>query len=323
MRMSTRSAPLIPSALGRHAALATMVAAGLILGGPAATTVDAAPSLQGCAGNLLANPGFDAGSYKTEHLGTSLSSSAGEGWTPWFVNGNDETWNREPEFKLNIPGLTGDAYRVRAGNSMKWFTTWGTHDAGVYQQVRVSPGSTLTFSAYGMIYSGEADGHRPDLDTYFSDPEKNGSYRMQVGIDPYGNVPAMGAPPPDSVVWSGEEFTPDVFVNQAISTVSRSGTVTVFTRGKAIWPVKHNDSFWEDTCLRYGGGAPAPAPVAAAAAAPAQPEVPAEPVPAQPEAPAEPESEPAASEPEPVAPAVRAPTGPLRRAAVSPWAIPD
>ncbi len=264
MVMSTR-----PRTLSFHTLLALAAAVGLagVFGAPVRPAA-AAPVSQGCAGNLLANPGFDAGSYKTESLGTSLSSSSGEAWTPWFINGNDETWNREPEFKLNIPGLTGDAYRVRAGNSMKWFTTWGTHDAGVWQRVGVSPGAAVTFSAHGMIYSGEDDGHRPDLDTFFSDPEKNGSYRMQVGIDPYGNTPAMGAPPPDTVVWSAEEFTPDVFVNQAVTTVARAGAVTVFVRGKAIWPVKHNDSFWEDTCLRYGGGAPAPAPVAVEAAAP-------------------------------------------------------
>jgi hypothetical protein len=294
-------------------ALAAVMAAGMSLAGPAAQPTAAAPTLQVCAGNLLVNPSFDAGSYKTEGLGTSLSSSAGEGWTPWFVRGNDETWNREPEFKLNIPGLTGDAYRVRGGNSMKWFTTWATHDAGVWQRVNVPAGTTVTFSAHGMIYSGEADGHRPDLDTFFSDPEKNGSYRMQVGIDPYGNTPAsMGAPPPDTVVWSAEEYTPDVFVEQAISTAARGGAVTVYTRGKAIWPVKHNDSFWEDTCLRRGGGAAAPAAVAAAPAepAPVEPEAPAEPA-----APVEPAAEVAASAPAPVA--AEEPAEPEQAAAMS------
>ena len=114
-----------PGRLALGLALALVLGLGGAVAGPTAMPAAAAPVLQGCGGNLLANPGFDAGSYKTESLGTSLSSSSGEGWTPWFVNGNDETWNREPEFKLNIPGLTGDASRVRSGNSMKWLPPGG------------------------------------------------------------------------------------------------------------------------------------------------------------------------------------------------------
>jgi len=224
-------------------------------------------SAQGaCGNNLLANPSFEGGFRKTEAEGTSLSSAVSDGWSPWFVRGN-ETWNREPEFKVVIPGVNGDAYRVRSGQSMKWFTTWGTHTAGIYQTVSVPAGSALTFSAWGMIYSGEDDGHRPDLNTYFSDPEKPGNYRIAVGIDPTGARPPIGSHPPDSVVWSEPSMTTDQFVKLSVAARAAAGAVTVYTKGWAEYPVKHNDSFWDEACLVFGGAVAAP-PVAVDAAPP-------------------------------------------------------
>jgi len=204
----------------------------------------------GCPGNRLVNPAFDGGSHKTEGEGTSLSSAVGDGWHPWFVRGDERT-NREPEFKVEQVAIGGDPMRVRSGGqSIKWFSTWATHTAGVYQQVRVAPGSEVTFSMYGMAYSGEADGWSDERGTFLSDPSRPGNYRMAVGIDPTGAVPAgMGSPPPGSVVWSAPTMTVDTWVRLAVATVARSGLVTVYAKGWPEWPVKHNDSFWDDACL--------------------------------------------------------------------------
>lgn len=224
-----------------------------------APSAEASPAAQACGGNLLANSGFEGGFRKTEGEGTSLSSAVSDGWHPWFVRG-DATFNREPEFKVVIPGHTGDAYRVRSGQSMKWFTTWGTHTAGIYQRVAAAPGTPLTFSAHGMIYTGEDDGWMPDMQTYFSDPVQSGNYRIAVGIDPTGAVPPIGSHPPASVIWSPDTMTTDQFVNLSVSARTTGSAATVYLKGWAEWPVKHNDSFWDDACLQVGGS---PAPVAA------------------------------------------------------------
>ena len=247
-------------AIGASIALCSLAIVTSMAGTQSAPTAAASPSAQGCAGNRLANPGFEGGFRKTESEGTSLSSAVSDGWFPWFVRG-DATWNREPEFKVVIPGVNGDAHRVRSGQSMKWFTTWGTHTAGMYQTVGVPAGSTVTFSAWGMLYSGEEDGHRPDLSTYLSDPIKPGNYRLAVGIDPTGAKTPIGTHPPGTVVWSDSTMTPDQFVNLAVSTRAQAGAVTVYVKGWSEYPVKHNDSFWDDACLVVGGAAPAPEPV--------------------------------------------------------------
>jgi hypothetical protein len=245
-------------------AVSAAVAVALVLGHGAA--VLAAPALQGCSGNLLQNPGFDGGSHKTQSLGTSLSSAVADGWTPWFVRGNENV-NREPEFKVEQVAIGGDPARVRSGGqSQKWFTTWATHTAGIYQRVNVAPGTRLQFTAYGMAYTGEADIFDGERKTFVSDRAKPGNYWMSVGIEPSGALPAnMGAAPPDSVVWSERTMTMDEWVPMTVSGVARGSAVTVYLKGQPDWGVKHNDSFWEDTCLVAVGRGPAEAAVDAVA----------------------------------------------------------
>lgn len=262
------------------AATAAVAAVALSASAPSAHAAPAtAPAAQaGCPGNLLQNPGFEGASHKTESEGTSLSSAVGNGWSPWFVRGN-ATWNREPEFKVEQTAIGGDWARVHSGaNSMKWFTTWGTHTAGVYQKVAARPGTAYTFSMFAQAYSGEGDAFDAVRRTFISDMTKPGNYRIRVGIDPTGAVPRMGEAPPASVVWSAPVGTVDQWVNLAVSAVAKGGSITVYTHSSMEFPVKHNDSFWDDACLRVGNFAPAggvidAAPVAAAPAAPGAPVV--------------------------------------------------
>lgn len=283
--------------------IALVAAALLAAPGPAA----AGPAAQaGCPGNRLVNPSFDGGSRKTEAEGTSLSSAVSDGWSPWFVRGDAQS-NREPEFKVEQTAIGGDPFRVRSGNqSMKWFTTWATHDAGIYQRVAVPAGSPVTFSIYTQLYSGEDDGFDPAINSFRSDPSRPGNYRAWVGIDPTGAVPAgAGAPPPSTVIWSEPTMATDTWTKLAVTARAQGNHVTVYARGAPEWGVKHNDSFWEDACLTLGGtvpGAPAAAAGAAAvavanlqnsapaaqAAAPAQPVAPSAPAQAVGPAPAQP-----------------------------------
>jgi hypothetical protein len=227
-------------------------------GQPTGGQVAQAPA--GCPGNLLVNPNFDGPSRKTEAEGTSLSSAVSNGWSPWLLRG-DARNNREPEYKVEQVAIGGDPYRTRSGGqSMKWFTTWGTHTAGIYQRVPVRPGSTLDFSIYSMIYSGEGDGWNAEKNSFLSDPAQPGNYRVSVGIDPTGAVPAgVGAAPPETVLWAPASMTPDQWVRLATQAKAQGPFVTVYTKGQPEWAVKHNDSWWDDACLRVVGAPPAKA----------------------------------------------------------------
>ena len=122
-----------------------------------ACSLSAARVYADCPGNLLFNPGFEEGSYRSEPLGTSLSSSLGNGWLPWSILGG-ATYNREVEYKVLDAGALPSRYHLHAGNSsQKFFTTWGTHTAGFYQRVKVIQGSNVTFSIWVQIYTGQRE----------------------------------------------------------------------------------------------------------------------------------------------------------------------
>jgi hypothetical protein len=218
------------------------------------TTQPMAPVPAACPGNLLANANFDGPSRKTESEGTSLSSAVSNGWFPWVIRG-DARNNREPEYKVEQVAIGGDPHRtLTGGQSMKWFTTWGTHTAGMYQRVPVRPGSTVDFSIYSMTYSGEADGWDDTAQSFLSDPATPGNYRVYVGIDPAGAVPTgLGAPPPESVQWAQPSLTPDQWVRLATQAKATGPFVTVYAKGQPEWAVKHNDSWWDNACLRVVG----------------------------------------------------------------------
>lgn len=229
-----------------------------------------------CPGNLLVNPGFEEGEYKTEGMGTSLSSAIGNGWTPWSILG-DATINREVEYKTLHISTLESGHTIRSGaRSQKFFTTYGSHTAGFYQRVQVPRGAKVTFSIWVLIYTGERDlesnGHPiSDLEWPTQDKPNRGpgNYRASVGIDPYGDVPpGFGSLPSSNTVWSGtiNEFDvrhevdgiiDDHWAQLTVSTIAQGDYVTVYTRGMPEYPVKHNDSFWDDACL-YSEAPPAP-----------------------------------------------------------------
>ncbi len=217
--------------------------------------------LADCPGNLVANPGFEDDRYKTEGLGTSLSSSVGDGWTPWSVLG-DATYNREVEYKVvdrnEVPDGT---YRIMTGNrSQKFFTTWGSHTAGMYQRIAVPEGSQVTFSIYVQIYTGEKE--VLSNGRFISDLDQPGNYRASVGIDPSGETPSgFGAPPSANTIWSepvteqntrttdADGYAIDDWALLTITAVASGPYVTVYTRGMPEFAVKHNDSYWDEACL--------------------------------------------------------------------------
>lgn len=234
--------------------------------------VGAAPVQQDvCAGNMLQNANFEGPSRKTEAEGTSLSSAVANGWNPWLIRG-DARNNREPEYKLEDTNLSPTRFRAKSGRySQKWFTSWGTHTAGIYQRVNVRPGTPLTFSIWAQVYTGEADGYNGT--EFLSDPIQPGNYRVWVGIDPVGATPpGVGADTPATVIWSAPVMKYDEWILLRVSAVAQADAVTVYVKGQPEWSVKHNDSFWDDACLVVDPSLAArPQAVAQAVAAPAAP----------------------------------------------------
>ena len=187
--------------------------------------------------NLLLNPSFEDG-FSSRGAG---EVTVANGWFPWWLQGTpDQTeigYLRRPEYKPEDARLYGYR-RVRDGEyGQKYFTTYSTHVAGIYQPVSVQPGYRVTFSIWVQVWSSSGD--HPDRIV------DHGDYQVSIGIDPTGGVDG-GSP---NVIWSDPVREYNQWVQLEVKAVARSGTVTVFTRGAPLYRVKHNDSYWDDASV--------------------------------------------------------------------------
>ena len=190
------------------------------------------------------------------------------GWVCWFRHqegvwaqpeGRD-AWARNPD-------------RMRGGaKGYVLFTFHKAHDAGLYQQVNVAPGTNLRFSAWVHAWSNHADLQRPNDFPHPDDPnwsdgagyekvawpegsqppigdaqhDARTNFTFWVGIDPTGGTNPLSG----SVVWSQGWHIYNGYVQElSVQTVAQSGTVTVFVRSRTKWPFKHNDAYWDDARL--------------------------------------------------------------------------
>lgn len=238
----------------------------------------ARPAFAGCPGNLLRNPGFEAGYSPGPSVGASQSSRVANEWYPWAALGDptrrEQGYDVEPEFKMLVRSVLVDGwYRVPEGEyAQAFFSMYSTHTAGLYQQVSVPRGSRVTLTFWAQIYTGQEsiviEGRYPvsDLEQPLTEATRAvrgpGDYRVSIGIDPYGHTPAsFGAPPPDTIVWShpvldvetrsydAQGRPVDDWVQMTLSTTAHSDRVTVYTRGQPAFRTKHNDSYWDNACL--------------------------------------------------------------------------
>ena len=233
------------------------------------TSVSPAPVLRGqdpCPGNPIANASMEEGARGTGGLGTRASATVADVWTPWSVWGYSP-YSQEAEFDVEDITRLGrySTYRVHSGRfSQKFSTTFGVHNAGIYQRVAVPKGSEVTFSIWVQIYTGQARDVSDANNELISDLNEPGNYRVYAGIDPHGEVPpGFGAGPSEQTVWSepvldretrrfdegGLPF--DGWVQLQVQAKAEADHVTIYARGQPEFPVRANVSYWDDACLAY------------------------------------------------------------------------
>jgi hypothetical protein len=209
--------------------------------------------------NLLTNPGFEGPfSYRHDPYTGQWAGelSLPDGWDLWFDNEhvcppdepgcNPLSYNRRPEYKRET-----NPVRVRSGlASLKYFSTYGTHTAGFWQSVQVPPGSWVRFSIWAMTWSSSKDIPEHSF--------QSGKYGVTVGIDPTGGTDWRSA----EIAWTVPITRPDEWVYLETTAYCSTGTLSVWTRGAQLYPVKHNDSYWDDATLVVLPAAPAPTPTA-------------------------------------------------------------
>ena len=141
---------------------------------------------------------------------------------------------------------------VRSGGfAQQYFTFFGGHYAGIYQQVtNLTPGQTYQFSIYAQVWSSTGD-------NVISENPANP--RLQIGIDPFGHTNAGFNYPPSTIIWSNEATMGDVideFGFMSVAAVAENSTITVYVRTSPDFAVKHNDIYLDDASLMAIGSPP-------------------------------------------------------------------
>lgn len=177
-------------------------------------------------------------------------SSAGQwAYLTWVIEDLDPDptdWpRRRPEYKPAAPFVN----RIHEGsNAQQYFTTYGIHLAGVYQQLSTTPGASLTVSAHAMAWScdGDCPGATPnDPNPPSSNPA---NMRMQVCLDPTGGVDVLSP----AVVCSSPHNPLNTWQEISVSATASSGAATLFLKSNPDMPRRHNDVYW-DTVTVNGG----------------------------------------------------------------------
>lgn len=193
-------------------------------------------------GNLLANPGFE-GFYRSHgsDAGLVLEFRVADGWSPWFR----QQGPADPEWQYRRPEYRPGSYSYNGSASQQFFTSYGTHQAGLFQQVRgLLAGQTYRFSLAMYVWSS--------MGGDFFRSEQPGVVSVRVGIDPSGGTNPYAA----SVVWSPFATFYDEWRVLTVDAAARSSRATVFVWSSAQYPVVHNDVAVDEAYFGLAAHAP-------------------------------------------------------------------
>lgn len=184
------------------------------------------------------------------------------GWVFWFRH-EPGVWD-QPEGR--DAWKQHDPRRVHSGEkAYMYFTFFRKHDAGLFQQVQVTPGTRLHLTAWAHAWSNHKDGPHPDDGRWSEGPGYEAGFLLEgeapnsdwenftfyVGIDPTGGTDPFA----DTVVWGhGAHIYNQYAQVPAVEVVAQADIATVFLRSKTLWPFKHNDAYWDDVELVAKGG---------------------------------------------------------------------
>jgi hypothetical protein len=169
----------------------------------------------------------------------STTGSDGASYCGDFPNNGEHFNCGRPEYGSMSKSMF--ANRAIEGDSLKYFTTYRTHNAGVFTSVRIgSPGVSkrVEFKAKALSWTA---------------PDDNW-YHGQVGIHPDGGVDR------ENVEWGEYKQLADIdpedqakWTQLEASVTTTSDVVTLFIRGNNQYALQNNDSYWENAELYVDG----------------------------------------------------------------------
>lgn len=211
--------------------------------------------MTGCNGtpassNLLVNGGFEGGQQPQETADVQVPDGWVVYWAPAGTSLAHDPQNtagyQRPEM-IVIPSQApyDDPPRVLEG--MQAFRMTGNgraFDAGIMQQLTVTPGETFCLSGYAHAWSSFRADDPFHSTLISSDDRRNANF--QLGIDPLG-----GANPwSPTVIWGETANIYDAYQPiPPVETQALGGSITVFVRGMMLWRFAHNEMFFDALIL--------------------------------------------------------------------------
>ncbi len=172
-------------------------------------------------------------------LGNAFQAWRGEkklttaaGWSPWWQTAvpDDHDWqNRRPAY---APSLQ-DGQQVQ-----RLSTPWGTHTAGLWQQVPAAIGNEYEFIAEGMGWSSEDPSPGSQLES--------GDLNMQVGFDPTGGTD----PKSPFIQWGSTADPLSEWQTFRLTATAESEIITVYLKSAPNLPKRQQSIFWRNARLR-------------------------------------------------------------------------
>jgi hypothetical protein len=178
--------------------------------------------------NLLQNGSLAEGFYAFRNNETLLTAA---GWAPWWYPQQEG----DPDWRHRVPvyqPATLDGSQVQ-----QLGTPYGTHDAGLLQQVPAAPGNRYELTVEGQAWSSEAE--TPGSQIEASD------VHMQIGIDPTGGLD----PTSPLVKWSELAQPLGRWEKWTLTATAEAAVITVYLRSAPDLPKRQQSVFWRNAVL--------------------------------------------------------------------------
>ncbi len=195
---------------------------------------------------LLQNPGFEL--PHVQSIPGKENCFLAAPWSAWFVEGpqyeRDKGLRLAPEYKgatrADVPGN-----RVRNGDlSQQWFHSFGSFQAGVWQQVSNVPvGARLKFELWVLTWSCDREEKGNCGGATSGDPSP---MHVRIGIDPNGGPADAFA---EEIVWSPEQNAYDAWHHFEVEAVATDSTVTAFVYSHPDYASQDNNVYIDDASL--------------------------------------------------------------------------
>jgi hypothetical protein len=178
--------------------------------------------------NLLQNAELAEGFAPYRNDETLQTAS---GWAPWWLPARPG----EPSWKDRQP--TFDAFALDNHTVQRVASPYGTHTAGVWQQVPAAPGNRYELTVMAQAWSSEDEA--PGSQREASD------VNVQIGIDPTGGLD----PSSPLIVWSKPIQPLSYWATLRLVAEAQSNVITVFLRSAPSLPKRQQAVFWYNAVL--------------------------------------------------------------------------